>query len=58
MGNIAKDEGKKNCNETHAQFEKFFELLSMAKNLTKDENARLTLRCKACHLLTRDFSFP
>ncbi len=43
MGNIAKDEGKQNCNETHAQFQKFFELLSMAKNLMKDEDERLTL---------------
>jgi hypothetical protein len=43
MGNIFKDEGKKNCIETHAQFQKFFELLSMAKNLMKDEDARLTL---------------
>ncbi len=39
MGNIAKDEGKKNYNETHAQFQKFFELLFMAKNQMKDEGA-------------------
>ncbi len=43
MGNIVKDEGKQNCNETHAQFQKFFEQLSMAKNLMKDEDARVTL---------------
>ncbi len=43
MGNIAKDERKIICNETHAQFQKFFELLSMAKNLMKDEDAWLTV---------------
>lgn len=39
MGNIAEDEGNFFCNETHAQFQNFFALLSMAKNLMKDEDA-------------------
>jgi hypothetical protein len=51
MGNIFKDEGKQNCNETHAQFQKFLELLSMAKNLMKDEDVGLTFVMHATFLL-------